>query len=94
MHTVQVNYRDIEALARALREGTLSASGPPAASALLHSLVPAILAAAGDGKQPVTVGVDVVRSVQDTVDAAFTPEPQPHTDAPGQHFKVHLKITR
>jgi hypothetical protein len=85
MDSVSVNRDDIDALAQALEDGALAAKD------LLSSLVAAIREVSGD-EESVTVTVEVVGSLQETFDAAFTPEPEP---APGHqiHVRVH-KITR
>lgn len=89
MDSVSVNRDDIDALAQALEDGSLAAKD------LLSSLVAAIREVSGD-EESVTVNVEVVVSLQETFDAAFTPEePAPEDPAPGKkiHVRVH-KITR
>ena len=88
MDSVSVNRDDIDALAQALDTGTLPAKD------LLSSLVAAIRAVSGD-EESVTVSVEVVGSLKDTFEAAFTPDPAPEPPAPGHqvHVKV-MKITR
>jgi hypothetical protein len=93
MDSVSVNHDDIDALAQALDTGTLPAKD------LLSSIVAAIRAVSGD-EEAVTVSVEVVVSLQDTFEAAFTPEPAPApppaaAPAPGHHVQVKvMKITR
>jgi hypothetical protein len=84
MDSVPVSRNDIDALAQAL-----NASSLPAAD-LLRSLVTAIRQVSGDD-EAVTVNVEVTGSLQETFDAAFTPEPAP--GAPGVRVTV-MKITR
>ena len=81
MDSVSVNLADIDTLAQALDTGTLPAKD------LLRSLVSAIRTASGD-EQSVAVSVEVVESLQDTFDAAFTPDPAPGGPAPGQQVRV------
>ncbi len=90
MDSVSVNRDDIDALAQALDTGAWPAKD------LLSSLVAAIRAVSGD-EESVTVSVEVVGSLQETFDAAFTPEPEPAPGAPasGQQVQVRvMKITR
>jgi hypothetical protein len=88
MDSVSVNRDDIDALAQALDTGTLPAKD------LLSSIVAAIRAVSGD-QESVTVSVEVVGSLQDTFEAAFTPESAPEAPAPGHQVHVRvMKITR
>ena len=88
MDSVSVNRDDIDALAQALDTGTLPATD------LLRSLVTAIRAVSGD-EESVTVSVEVVESLQDTFEAAFTPEPAAGGPAPGHQVLMRvMKITR
>jgi hypothetical protein len=80
MDSVSVNRDDIDALEHALDTGTLPAKD------LLRPLVTAIRTVSGD-EQSITVSVEVV-SLQDTFDAAFTPDPAPGGPAPGQQVRV------
>ncbi len=75
MDSVSVNRDEIDALAQALDTGTLPATD------LLRSLVTAIRAVSGD-EESVTVSVEVVESLQDTFEAALTPERLPGRPAP------------
>jgi hypothetical protein len=84
MDSVSVSRNDIDALAQALDAGALPAGD------LLRSLITAIRQASGDDEM-VTVSVEVASSLQETFDAAFTPEPAP--GGPGVHVTV-MKITR
>jgi hypothetical protein len=87
MESVSVNRDDIDALERALDAGTLPAKD------LLRSLVTAIRAVSGD-EQSITVSMEVDESVQDTFEAAFTPDPAP-APASGQQVRVtFFKIGR
>jgi hypothetical protein len=81
MDSISVNRDDIDALEHALDTGTLPAKD------LLRSLLTAIRTASGD-EQSVTVSVEVVESLQDTFEAAFTPDPAPGGPAPGQQVRV------
>ena len=81
MDSVSVNLDDIDALAQALDTGTLPATD------LLRSLVTAIRRVSGD-EQSITVSVEVVASMQDTFDAAFTPDPAPGEPNSGQQVRV------
>jgi hypothetical protein len=96
MDSVLVSRDDIDALAQALDAGLLPAGD------LLRSLIVAIRAVSDGGEESVTVSVDVVGSLRDTFDAAFTPDPAPDsapapapTAPSGQqvHLRV-MKITR
>lgn len=88
MDSVSVDRDDIDALEHALDTGTLPAEG------LLRSLVTAIRTVSGD-EQSITVSVEVVESLQDTFEAAFTPEPAPEPPAPGHQVNAWvMKITR
>jgi hypothetical protein len=88
LDSVSVSHDDIDALANALDTGTLPATE------LLRSLVAAIREVSGD-EESVTVNVEVVGSLQETFDAAFTPDPSPGGPASGTqvHVTVH-KIGR
>lgn len=88
MDSVSVSHHDIDALADALDAGTLPATD------LLRSLVAAIREVSGD-EESVTVSVEVAGSLQETFDAAFTPDPSPGGPASGTqvHVTVH-KIGR
>jgi len=81
MDSVSVNLDDIDALAQALDAGTLPARD------LLRSLITAIRRVSGD-EESVTLSVQVVMSLQDTFDAAFTPDPAPGDPAAGQQVRV------
>lgn len=87
MDSVSVNRDDIDALAQALDTGTLPAKD------LLSSIVAAIRAVSGD-EEAVTVSVEVVESLQDTFEAAFTPEPPPPAAAPAPGHHVHVKVMK
>lgn len=88
MDSLSVSHDDIAALADALDAGTLPATE------LLRSLVAAIREVSGD-EESVTVSVEVAGSLQETFDAAFTPDPPPEGPASGTqvHVTVH-KIGR
>jgi hypothetical protein len=88
LDSVSVSHDDIAALADALDAGTLPATE------LLRSLVAAIREVSGD-EESVTVSVEVAGSLQETFDAAFTPDPPPGGPASGTqvHVTVH-KIGR
>jgi hypothetical protein len=79
MDSVSVNRDDIDALAQALDAGPLPAQD------LLRSLVTAIRTVSGD-EQSITVSMEVVDSLQDTFEAAFTPDPA--SAASGQRVRV------
>jgi hypothetical protein len=81
MDSVSVDRDDIDALEHALDTGTLPAEG------LLRSLVTAIRTVSGD-EQSITVSVEVVESLQDTFEAAFTPDPALGGPASGQQVRV------
>jgi hypothetical protein len=84
---ISVSLDDIGALAQAVDSGTVPARD------LLRSIVTAIRAVSG-GEESVTVSVEVVGSLRDTFDAAFTPDP-PAAPASGQQVHVTVnKITR
>lgn len=68
MDSVSVNRDDIDALAQALDAGSLPAQD------LLRSLVTAIRTVAGD-EPSITVSMEIVDSLPDTFEAAFTPDP-------------------
>jgi hypothetical protein len=87
MDSVAVNRDDIDALAQALDTGTLPAKD------LLSSIVAAIRAVSGD-EESVTVSVEVVESLQDTFEAAFTPEPAPPPEVPAPGHQVHVKVMK
>jgi hypothetical protein len=87
MDNVSVSLDDIDALARALDSGTVPAQD------LLRAFVAAIRAVSGD-EESVSVSVEVIGSLQDTFDAAFTPYPAEEGHASGQHLHVLMKITR
>jgi hypothetical protein len=88
MDSVSVNRDDIDALEQALDTGTLPAKD------LLSSLVAALRAVSGDDES-VTVSVEVAGSLQDTFEAAFTPEPAPEAPVSGHQIHVtFMKITR
>lgn len=87
MDSVSVSRNDIDALAQALDAGTLPATD------LLRSLVTAIRTVSGD-EESVTVSVEVVGSLQDTFDAAFTPEPEPAAPAPGLGQQVNVRVMK
>lgn len=89
MDSVSVSRNDIDALAQALDAGALPAGDLPAGD-LLRSLITAIRQASGND-EIVTVDVEVTDSLQETFDAAFTPEPAP--GGPAVHVTV-MKITR
>jgi hypothetical protein len=91
MDTVLVSRNDIDALAQALDAGALPAGDLPAGD-LLRSLIAAIRQASGD-VETVAVSVEVADSLQETFEAAFTPEPAPAPGGPGVHVTV-MKITR
>lgn len=84
MDSVSVTRDDIDDLAQALHAGSLPAGD------LLRSLIAAIRQASGDD-EIVTVSVEVAGSLQETFEAAFTPEPAP--GGPGVRVTV-MKITR
>ena len=81
MDSVSVNLADIDTLAQALDTDTLPAKD------LLRSLVTAIRRVSGD-EESITVSVEVVASLQDTFDAAFTPDPAPGGPTSGQQVRV------
>jgi hypothetical protein len=85
MDSVSVNHEDIDALAQALDAGTLPAED------MLRSLVTAIRAVSGGDEESVTVSVEVVQSLQETFDAAFTPDPAPGSPASGQQIAVTVR---
>ena len=88
MDNVPVSLDDIDALAQALDSGIVPAQD------LLRALVTAIRAVSGD-EESFTVKVEVIGSLQDTFDAAFTPDPAPGGPASGQRPHVRImKITR
>lgn len=84
MDSVSVSRNDIDALAQALDAGALPAGD------LLRSLIAAIRQTSGND-EIVTVTVEVTDSLEETFEAAFTPEPAP--GGHGVHVTV-MKITR
>lgn len=87
MDNVLVSRDDIDALAQALDGGSLPAQE------LLSSLVAAIREVAGD-EESVTVSVEVGGSLEDTFDAAFTPDPKPAPDAPALGHQVLMRVMK
>ena len=86
MDSVSVSHDDIDALAHALDAGTLPATE------LLRSLVTAIRRVSGGDEESATVSVEVVGSLQQTFDAAFTPDPAPGGSASGP--QVHVTVRK
>jgi hypothetical protein len=86
MQNVSVNLDEIDALAQALDSGTLPAQD------LLRSLVTALRAVSGD-EEAITLSVEVAGSVQDTFNAAFTPDPTPAGPAAGQQTGQQIRVT-
>jgi hypothetical protein len=84
LDSVPVSHDDIDALAQALDAGTLPATE------LLRSLVAAIREVSGD-EESVTVNVEVAGSLQETFDAAFTPDPSPGGLASGTQVNVTVR---